>query len=244
MKVKKMIYTALIVILVGFVLFLYNEFNGNPISKFVSKQVLEKYLTEQYPDREFRLREGVYNFKFKEYSYKVIEVGRPDEKGQGPHEYELTVRGFLSPRVSIDEIRYELLDQRLMERLSAEAEEELTLLLGQHVQNIVKIEVGLEVLQGQLQDDVEWNKDIELDEPMNLYIVLNAASATKENILQDANQIQHTLNSAGYDYSYVMINGNIFDVAGYEKVEDSYVKFAVSFAKDSVLKQKDVSEYE
>ncbi|MEI2401073.1 DUF3139 domain-containing protein, partial [Paenibacillus phytohabitans] len=83
MKKRRIIYSVILGLLVLFVLYLYNETNGNPVSKFFSTKVLENYLEETYPDREFRIEEGFYNFKFSTYDYNVIEIGAaaPNENG-------------------------------------------------------------------------------------------------------------------------------------------------------------------
>lgn len=241
MNKKKMIYWTLIVLLAVFVLFTYNEFNGNPISKFAARQVLDQYLEEQYPNREFRITESFYNFKFKEYSFNTVEIGSTDQAGKGPLQYRFSVRGFFQPTVSEDELRYSMLDEKMMERLSREAEEELSQELGRQLQNILEINVNLEVLQGQFPEDISWSKDLMLEEPMYIFIMLESTETGPEEFLQEARLIQDALNTKGYTYSHVNINGK-FSVAG-AKDERGYLRYAIGFEQDSVLSLRDVSEY-
>ena len=88
---KKVIYILLIIILVVPILFFYNAFNGNPVWKSVSTIALKNYLKETYPQDEFRVNDGFYNFKISGYTYEVLKIG---EDGQ---EYEFGVTKFFKP---------------------------------------------------------------------------------------------------------------------------------------------------
>ena len=72
MKKKKWIYILLIIILTTPMLFIYNELNGNPLTKQLSKSTLKSYLTETYPDDKFGISEPFYNFKYPGYDYTAI----------------------------------------------------------------------------------------------------------------------------------------------------------------------------
>ncbi|MFD2042692.1 DUF3139 domain-containing protein [Ornithinibacillus salinisoli] len=158
MNKKKFILSILLVVLIGFVLFLYNTFNGNPISKYVSKQVLENYLEETYPEQEFRIEEGFYDFKFGEYLYTVIEIGTADKEGN-VKEHQFRISGFFNPKVKWDGLYYDNLDEQLAKRLSQEAEKEIVPLLSDQVDSIHHIEVHIEVLKGKFDGDVQWSKN-------------------------------------------------------------------------------------
>lgn len=68
---KKIVYLVILIGIIVFLLGLYNAFNGNPISKAISKVKVEKYIEETYPDKDFKIDEVVYNFKFGTY-YAVV----------------------------------------------------------------------------------------------------------------------------------------------------------------------------
>lgn len=231
--------------LVVFVLFVYNAFNGNPVSKFYSTNVLEKYLEETYPEREFRLEEGFYNFKFSTYDFNVIEIGDTSGEG-GPKTYDFTVRGFLKPYVNFDPIYMENLDEPLMEKLSTEAQNEIMERLKQSVPSAKSVEVSLEVQKGQYDSDATWSKDMKLEKPISLFIVLDSTKSTKEDILTVAEIIQKVLNDNNYIYEYVTINGNIMDETSSEGVKDEmgYVKYYVSFEPSTDIKLKDIEVLE
>ena len=75
---KKWLSIFLAFVITGSVLFGYNEFNGNFISKQMAKSTLKEQLSEQYPDREFQLDKGFYNFKFDAYTFDVTFYEPPN----------------------------------------------------------------------------------------------------------------------------------------------------------------------
>lgn len=248
MKKKKIILSVILGLLVLFVLYVYNAFNGNPISKFYATKVVKDYLSETYPEREFRIDEGFYNFKFSEYSFNVIEIGNVSEqesKEHGPKEYELTVRGFIKPFVNIDSIYTENLDQPLITKLSEEAQNEIQNLLAKEVPSVAGVGVLIEVQKGTYPETTEWNKALKLEKPIDMHIVLDATTASKDDVLKDSRQIQKLLNENGYDYETVNINANVIeDKSGdISKDELGYVKFALSFETDTEIKVKDIDEF-
>ncbi|KKB73562.1 MULTISPECIES: hypothetical protein [Bacillus] len=231
---KKIVYSVLLFITVAFVLAAYNSFNGNPVSGMLSKKALERYLAERYPDKELEIEEGVYNFKFAEYVFDVTEVGDQTRT------YQFTLTGFFKPEVNIDGIHDANLDEQLMKRLGGEASKELKAVLERKVRHLVDADVYLEVLKDKLADNAKWSKDIKLDGPMQIELVLDAADSNQEDIYRAAKTVQHVLKDQGYDYEYVNINANDFAGEDTKDMESGYVKYAVSFEKGADIKLSDV----
>ncbi|GIP38454.1 hypothetical protein J31TS4_17340 [Paenibacillus sp. J31TS4] len=238
---KKLVYWTLLVVLVLAVGFVHNAFNGNPVSKWLGGREVGRYLAETYPGREFRVKDGFYNFKDSGYAYQVVEIGTSGEKGKAM-EYDFTVRGAM-PRVVSDGIRYANLDTELIERLAKEAGVELKGLLQPALPLEIKmVDPQLEVVKGELPPETKWEKGLVLDPLMSLYVLLNAEGATPQTMLEAAGEIQRTLNQEGYRYSRVMLNANGFDGKD-AKDEHGYVKYAVAFEPDTKLAAKDVETY-
>lgn len=231
---KKKVYTVLLVLLVGLVLFLYNAFNGNPVSQLVSKTALENYLAATYPEKELRVDDGFYDFKFGgTYEFDVTEIGSDSNK------YEFSVSGFFKPEVIWDGIRNDRLDEKLMDRLSKEAAREITSLLKSEVKNVKSVEVYLEVLKGQLDPDVPWDKTLKLEEgPLEIDVVLDSAQDRKKDFLQHTKKIQSLLNQEGYNYQSADISGNDFS----QDRELGDVKFFTSFGPKAKLTLKDIDQ--
>lgn len=242
MSKKKLFFVVLLIVLVGFVLYLFNAFNGNPISKYISKVVLEDYLEEEYPDQEFRINEGSYNFKFSEYQYTVNEIGSTDTDGN-VKEYEFNVRGFFNPTVSWDGVYYENLDQQLADRLSQQAEEEILPLLSSEIDTIHLVDIHIEVLKGKFADDIKWSKELALEKPIEVFVQLNSSDQSKEDFLSVAEKVKRILDEQGYEYEYVLFNGSGFDMEGFEEDNGGYLKYSLLVEKDGVVALGDVEEH-
>lgn len=242
MNKKKLFFVVLLVVIIGFVLFLYNAFNGNPISKYISKEVLEDYLEETYFDQELQIKEGFYNFKFSEYQYSVIEVGSTDEEGN-VKQYEFKVRGFFNPTVSWDGIYYENLDHEMANRLSKQAHQEISPLLSEKMDTIHLVEIQLEVLKGKFEDDVKWSKELALDKPMEIFVQLDSTEQTKEDFLSAARKVKNILDEQGYEYESVLYNGSGFDMEGLKAETHGYLKYSLRVEKGGVLDMGDVEEH-
>lgn len=241
MNKKKFFLIVLLVLLIGFVLLLYNAFNGNPISKFLSKKVLEHYLEEMYPEKEYVVDDGFYNFKYSAYGYTVTEIGSADHAGNSK-EYEFNVTGFLKLKVSWDGIYYDNLDQQMANHLSKQIHEELYPLLTSEIDSIHRLEIQLEVLEGKFADNVSWSKELVLDKPMAIYIQFDSTEQTKEDFALAAEQAKNILDEHGYEYEHIIFNGSGFDLDGFREDEYGYLKYAITLEKDETVKIKDVEE--
>jgi len=237
MTTKKWIYLILIIILVVPILFFYNAFNGNPAWKYFSERSLKSYLKDTYPGQEFVIRDGHYNFKFSEYSFTVRKIGDESQK-----DYELNVAGFWKPAVRYDGIYYDNLDQPLIEKLEREAVAEFKELMKDRVK-IVDMGVQIEVLQGTYSSDKKWSKDLKLEKPFHIHLIVDVTNMSKEDVLESVRSIQQTLNSEHYAYSGVSFNGNLFDNEMISKDDFGYLKYSVGFDKDSNIKLSDIEEY-
>ncbi|MCH7320326.1 DUF3139 domain-containing protein [Solibacillus sp. MA9] len=68
---KKWLFIIPALIITGFVLFGYNEFNGNFLSKQIAKSTLKSYLAEEYTDINYQFDKGFYDFKLDTYTFDV-----------------------------------------------------------------------------------------------------------------------------------------------------------------------------
>ncbi len=249
---KKIILSTALLLLVGLVLFVYNEFNGNPISEYRAEKALQTFLATNYPENEYRVNDGSYDFKFNEYFFMVNEIGTgtvvaeevgAESKTPPIENYHFTVRGFVFPKVNFDGIRSSRLDQPLMMRLGKEASNEIFKELQQHIGTIHHVEVTLEVLKGQFEGRVDWERTLPLDRPYQIFIVLNASEMNADDVYQTAKAIQKLLNELNYQYGSVNINANMIDSTSISKDHNGYVKYALGFRKDDIIKRNDVEEF-
>ncbi|MDB2108084.1 hypothetical protein [Clostridium paraputrificum] len=71
-NLKKIIYFVILVGILALLFSIYNAFNSNPVSKRIAKNKLNKYIEENYSERDFIIKDVRYNFKFSEYYGRVI----------------------------------------------------------------------------------------------------------------------------------------------------------------------------
>lgn len=239
MSKRKWIYSIIMIFIVGFILFVYNAFNGNPMTKYLSKKTLEHYLTVTYPNKTFRLTDSSYNFKDQEYYFKAVEIGTTSSKGDLTT-YDFWVGGFIHPKVNEDGLYEANLDQPLMNRLGKEAGTEVEQVLSSHLNNLRGVDAAVEVTKGKFPEDVKWSKQLPLNQPFGINVYLDSAGQSKQQFLQEATHIQSLLNENGYTYSDVNINGNIYFSSTIKKAQR--VKFALSFKQNEAIKEQSIQE--
>ena len=256
MKKRKIIYSIILVILIGFILTLYNALNGNPINNFIGKKVAQNYLEETYPGEEFRVETGSYDFKFGEYHYDVIRIGvdpyavidsntdvTEKEKQYEALDYYITVKGTFKPQIRYDSIKYARLDENLSQKLSKEASLEIFSALQRQLPNLKAVEANVEVIKFTMDENTVWSKDLNLDEPVTFHMVTDATSQTADEALADGVKIQQLLKNMSYTYSNVTINGNSFDKDLGDKDDYGYLKYSFNFTADTKLSLKDIDTF-
>ncbi len=227
MNKRKWLYIVVIFIIIVPLLFFYQAFNGNPLSKLASTVTLKNYLEKEYPEKEFRVEEGFYNFKISGYQFNVVQIGTEEE-------YEFEVTGTFKPTVWTDGIYYANLDEPLIEKFGEQASEEISNLIIKDIPELLKVTVQLEVLKGSYDDSTTWDKNLKIEKPMYIHITTDAKGKTKEDILKSMNKIQKLLNMNGYTYESATINANVIEKDF--KEETGYVKFHGSWEPEDKIK--------
>lgn len=244
MNKKKILYSTLLVLLIGIVLFFYDAFNGNPLSNYLGKNVVEGFLVETYPDENFRVEDGQYDFTLGEYEYPVIKIGEDPYASKEVHSinYSVSVSRFLRQGVKYDSIRCARIDDNLSIKLREESSAEITNLIKDKVFNIIEVGVTMEVLRNQLPSDTSWSPDLELDTPIQIYIVTDVKGQDVEDVINNSKTIQKLLNENDYDYSEVTIRANGFGKDLNGEYNQVYEKYSLSFNRDKEITIKDVKE--
>jgi hypothetical protein len=239
MNKKKWLYVLIIVVLSLLILFLYNAFNGNPITKQLSKSEIKNYLAETYPNDQFSIGKPFYNFKDGGYHYDVRIIGDANQM-----EYDITVTGILGSTIYFDGIYYANQDKKLIEKLQNEANAELKLLLKDKIPEILDVSTGLQILKGKYDATISWDKNFIPEKPMTLFLTIDSSELSTEDIAKLASNIQEILNREQYVYSNITINGNILsNNDGKDGVPFWNLKYYLSYESDTVLRSKDVKIY-
>lgn len=233
-KKRKIIYIGLIIVLVVPVILFYNAFNGNPLSKQLSKHALQQYLETEYPGADYTFSKPFYNFKDNGYNFTVKKVG--DESGK---EFDFNVSGNLMFTVTHDGIYYDRLDEKLMEKLGNEASESIWELIEADVPELYEITVQLEVLAGMYDEDTVWTPEFEPEQPMHVNIVIRANQLSKERLLDLTKTIQQRLKEENCEYDYIMINANAIVAE-----ELDALQYAISFKQDTKITEKMIEQFD
>lgn len=116
MKIKKVIIG---IVAAGIVLGGMNVFNGNPISKIIVKNKVEKYVSSNYSNLNLELTNPMYNFKFADYNVTA--------KSKDSEDTVFTVHTDSLGNIIQDEYEYEVANcfttwRRLSDELQKESE--------------------------------------------------------------------------------------------------------------------------
>ena len=202
---------------------------------------MNQYLERTYPQDEFVIQKNFYNFKDSGYNFAITKVGQEQQT-----EYEFVVTGLLGSNIHIDGIYYANQDEKLIEKLVKEANEELKNSLKEKVPEVLEVNVQMEVLKGKYPATTSWTKEFTPEVPMYIYIAIDAREFSKESFFKVSKNIQKKLNQEEYRYDHVTINGNIIDSSFQEENGEKnwIVEYASFFEKDSKLQFSDVEQVE
>src|SRR5690606_6737607 len=232
-KKKKFLYIILLIILVVIILFLYQIFNGNPVSKNSLKAGLEDFLEEEFPDSEYLINnDGFYDYVFGIYIFDVTEF-----RGNDEIEYEFEVSGVVNPT----DIYYFAVntDNELGEKFRNEIKNQFYEEIGTEMTEMIKnIDLYIEVVEGKYPPDTKWSHDIELIEPFDIYFSLDVTNVSKEQTLEVVQVIQKTLNNGKYPYKDAKIEGYVFP----KGMQDSSI-YSVNFDKDTDISLRVINEH-
>ncbi len=70
-KVKKLLAGVLALVMMGFIVYLYLAFKGNPVSRLMADRAIEAYIEENYKELEPRKSKTSYNFKDGNYTSRL-----------------------------------------------------------------------------------------------------------------------------------------------------------------------------
>ena len=226
---KKITYSVIAILLIAAVLFAYMQFSGNTIDKHKAKESLEKFLEQTYPDMDYEIKRSVgYGWSDGTYEFKVVKKDATAVETT----YTFYVSAFEPYEVFSDTIHESKIDKSASEKLNAEAEQYILALLQKKVPQIDSVDTNVEVYN---QIDEEWTPQLKTPRPIHIMLEIEKGDLTKEQMLQQSQEIQKQLNSESIDYDLAEI--------GYKSVingEETY-DYYISFTPDQELTIKDVN---
>lgn len=235
MNKRKMIYIIIITLIIS-VVTVYYLLNGNPYSKLKAKGTLETYLAETYPDETFYISKRCYDPEFSDYLFDVIKEDDPTQK-----EYRFEVPTILSEYELVDGIFNANLDESLGDKFEQEAIIEIKKLLKNSIPEIRELEVYIYVLQGKYDNNKTWDKNLQMDKPMDVHMIIDGTDLSKQEVLEVAKTIQNKFNVEGYDYKSVAVN--VYVPFKNEWLDEWIVKYMIEFNQSDKINEDDIEEH-
>ena len=226
---KKIIYSVIAITLIAVIVFAYMQFSGNTIDKHKAKESLEKFLEQTYPDLDYEIKRSVgYGWTDGTYRFKVVEK----ETAGVETTYTFYVSAFEPYEVFSDTIHESNIDKEASEKLNAEAEQYILALLQEKVPQVDSVDTDVEVYNKVAKG---WTPQLKTPKPILIMLEIEKGDLTKEQMLQQSQEIQRQLNSESIDYYLAEV--------GYSSVsngEETY-NYYVSFTPEQELTIKDVN---
>lgn len=224
---KKIIYSVIAILLVGFVLFSYVQLNGNPIDQHKAQESLEEFLNQTYPDMDYEIKRAKgYGWTDGTFNFNVVEKNPTVETT-----YMFHVSAIEPYEVYSDAIHESKIDKEASGKLNAEAEQYIQSLLQKKAPEIEGVSTDVAVYNNESE---KWSPQLKTPKPMLIMLEIEKGDLTKEQILQQSQEIQKQLNSESINYYLTEV--------GYRSVingEETYEY--VSFEPEQELTIKDVN---
>ncbi len=183
----KKVFIFILVGLVGLVGFIYNEFNGNPVSKYFVKREIQSYLSTNYSDKNLEIVKIEYNSRIKNYSTTV---------GLKKEGTEYSIEKLEDGSYDDGYYNNEVINPRFSRRMGEELSEIIYKNLKNKVSELSNINVRFEIKGGKYPINMEYTKEIE--EKPEIIIDLQGSGITQKEFLDKAFLIKEHIISEGY----------------------------------------------
>lgn len=226
---KKIIYSVIIISLVGFIVFAYIQMSGNPIDKYKAKESLEMFLEQTYPDMEYEIKRSVgYGWTDGTFDFKVVKKDSIAVETT----YTFYVSAFEPYEVYSDTIHKSRIDSESSLKLNAEAQQYIKTLLQKKVPEVYQVDTDVEVYNNTA---TEWTPQLKTPKPIHIMLEIKKGDLTKEQILKQYKDMQKLLNDEDISYSLAEV--------GYLSVENEEENYEyVAFTPEQKLTINDIHD--
>lgn len=228
MMKKKIIYSAIALLLIAGVVFAYIQMSGNPIDKQKAKENLEEFLGQNYPDMDYEIKRSAdYGWTDGTFLFKVVE-----KKSAGVEStYQFYVSAIEPYEVLGDTIHTSKVDQEASKKLRGEADQSILSFLQKKVPEVNSVNTDVEVYNDVAE---EWTPQLKTPKPMLIMLEIEKGDLTKQEMLEQSKAIQQELNGESIDYYMAEV--------GYRSVIDGEEDYLyVSFSPEQELTMNDVN---
>lgn len=225
---KKIIYSVIAISLIAIVVFAYIQMNGNPIEKNKSKESLEEFLEQTYPEMDYKIkRSAEYGWVDGTFRFNVVTKDSLEVETT----YPFDVSAFEPYEILGDTIHVSNIDKEASNKLNMEAEQYILALLQKKVPEIDGVSTDVEVYDNVSE---EWTPQLQTPKPIHIMTGLEKGDLTREQMLEQSKKIQQQLNDESIDYYIAEI--------GYHSIVDGEEIYDyISFTPEQKLTLKDVN---
>ncbi|AEB29897.1 hypothetical protein CAR_c12050 [Carnobacterium sp. 17-4] len=214
--------------LIAIVGFAYIQMSGNPIEKNRSKESLEEFLEQAYPDMDYEIKR-LAEYGWVDDTFRFNVVAR-DSIGVETI-YPFDVSAFEPYEILDDTIHVSSIDKEASNKLNQEAEQYILALLQEKVPEIDGVSTDVEVY-GNVAE--EWTPQLKTPKPILIMTGMDKGDLTKEQMLEQGKAIQQQLNDESIDYYSAEVGYRSF-------IDGEEIYDYVSFTPEKKLTIKDVN---
>lgn len=225
---KKLMYSVIAILLIAIVVFAYIQMNGNPTEKNRSKESLEEFLEQTYPDMDYEIKrsaeygwvDGTFRFNVMTKDSIGVEII-----------YPFDVSAFEPYEILGDTIHVSNINKEASNKLNLEAEQYILALLQEKVLEIDGVSTDVEVYDNVAES---WTPQLQTPKPIHIMTEVEKGDLTREQMLEQSKMIQQQLNVESIDYYLTEI--------GYKSIVDGEEMYDyISFKPEQKLTLKDVN---
>lgn len=225
---KKLIYGSIATVLIAIVVFAYIQMNGNPNEKNRSRESLEEFLEQTYPELDYEIKRSA-DYGWVDGTFR-FDVVTKDSIGVETT-YTFDVSAFEPYEILGDTIHVSKIDKEASNELNTQAEQYILALLQEKIPEIDGVSTDVEVY-GTVAE--EWTPQVKTPKPILIMVESKKGDLTKEQMLEQGKVVQQQLNDEAIDYDLAEI--------GYQSVvEGEEIYEYVSFTPEQTLTLEDVN---
>lgn len=184
----KIILASLAIFLVFIIGFIYNSFNGNPVSKYIATKQIENYLTMNYREEDFKIERVYYNFKLGNYVGKVYSPRNGD--------IQFTVSPRRNGYIYDEYIDKYAKDQELSRLFSEQIGQMVFPIAKDKVVETSEVTAEIYIKKGKYPSDAIYSKDMEENFSLNIYFKGDKVSV--EEFVEKSMNVRDTILADGF----------------------------------------------
>lgn len=184
----KIILASMVIFLVSLVVFIYNSFNGNPLSKYIATKQMENYLTMNYPEEDFKIERVYYDFKFGAYVGKVYSPRNGD--------IQFTVSPRRNGYVYDEYIDKYARDQELSRLFSEQINQMVFPIAKEKIVETSEVTAEIYIKKGKYPSDASYSKNMEENLSLNIYF--EGDKVSEEEFVEKCMNVRDTILASGF----------------------------------------------